>query len=235
MGYQISAIALAPILFLQGKFVRKTTPQLPEAKGERKGIKGNGRNCLKLMVLGDSAAAGVGVDTQANALSGQILKNLSSEFTVNWELIAYTGATTCKTIEHLKELPVTSFDVVVTSLGVNDITSGASVKTWIDGQKRLIKLLKEKFSSTFNILSAVPPMHLFPTLPQPLRWYLGTQAKRFNRELKAYTETLSDCNFLKMDLDNDPSLMATDGFHPGPELQKLWGKYIADIVNDRLA
>jgi phospholipase/lecithinase/hemolysin len=29
--------------------------------------------------------------------------------------------------------------------------------------------------------------------------------------------------------------MATDGFHPGPELQKLWGKYIADIINDRLA
>ena len=233
MRHKISTIALAPILFLQGKLVRKTTPQLPEAKGARKGTAGEGKYPLKLLVLGDSAAAGVGVDSQTNALSGQILINLSNQFTVHWELIASTGATTFKTIERLKKLPATKFDVVVTSLGVNDVTSGVSVKNWKKRQRTLIKLLREKFSATLIIISAVPPMHLFPALPQPLRWYLGAQAKRFNKELNILVETLNDCKYFEMDLPNEPSLMATDGFHPGPVLHALWGEFVARIINER--
>ena len=46
---------------------------------------------MKLLVLGDSAAAGVGADRQADALTGQIVKNLAGRFLVEWTLFARTG------------------------------------------------------------------------------------------------------------------------------------------------
>jgi hypothetical protein len=33
------------------------------------------------------------------------------------------------------------------------------------------------------VLSGLPPMHRFPALPQPLRWYVGSRARDFNRVL----------------------------------------------------
>jgi hypothetical protein len=34
-------------------------------------------------------------------------------------------------------------------------------------------------------LSGLPPMHRFPALPQPLRWYIGSRARDFDRALAA--------------------------------------------------
>jgi hypothetical protein len=68
-------LALAPILLCQGKYVRRVTPKLPEADGPRFGEAGVGKP-LRLLVLGDSAAAGVGVNTQQEALAGHLVKGL---------------------------------------------------------------------------------------------------------------------------------------------------------------
>jgi lysophospholipase L1-like esterase len=123
---------LAPVLIYQGKQVRKNTPRLPEAAGLRKGIQGNGVKHLRLLILGDSAAAGVGVDDQARALSGQILVCFGKEFRVEWELIAKTGATTADTVTHMQDLPSAVFDVAVISLGVNDVKTGVTKDQWMD-------------------------------------------------------------------------------------------------------
>ena len=64
-------LALAPLLFAQGVYVRRVTPRLPEAPGERSGVSGGGP-ALKLLILGDSAAAGVGASSQATALAGRL-------------------------------------------------------------------------------------------------------------------------------------------------------------------
>ncbi len=51
--------------------MRLTVLRLPEAHGERSGCCGNG-NELNLLIIGDSAAAGVGVDEQSEALASQL-------------------------------------------------------------------------------------------------------------------------------------------------------------------
>jgi len=56
-------VVLSPLLVCQGIYVRRVTPKLPEADGPRSGEAGSGA-LLRLLVLGDSAAAGVGVRTQ---------------------------------------------------------------------------------------------------------------------------------------------------------------------------
>ena len=64
MWLKLSTLALLPVVVLQGLKVRKNTPRLAEASGDRAGICGQGQP-LSLLILGDSAAAGGGVESLA--------------------------------------------------------------------------------------------------------------------------------------------------------------------------
>ena len=135
MKHLVATILLGPLLLLQGRHVRRVTPLLPEPPGPREGRQGAGPP-LRLLILGDSAAAGVGAPEQADALSGQLCARLGRCFELDWKLVAQTGATTPDTLQTLASMPAERFDVVVTSLGVNDVTSGRSPKRWIAEQAR---------------------------------------------------------------------------------------------------
>jgi len=230
MLLSILKIVLAPVLVIQGKQVKQNTPRLPEAGGPRKGVRGDGEKQIRLLILGDSAAAGVGVDHQDHALAGQILACFGPDYRVEWTLKAKTGVTTKKTLEYLEALAPDVFDVAVTSLGVNDVIADISPELWTQQQKQLVSLLREKFQVHRFIISAVPPMAIFPAIPQPLGWYLGMRAARMNRLLKAWLKDQAGCEFVEFDLPMDPALMAADGFHPGPGLHTLWGREISDRI-----
>ncbi|SOT38395.1 hypothetical protein F01_10034 [Burkholderia cenocepacia] len=45
MGYPFATAALGPLLFAQGRYVRRVTPRLPEAAGPRDGSVGDGPPC----------------------------------------------------------------------------------------------------------------------------------------------------------------------------------------------
>lgn len=51
MWLKLSTFFLLPVLFIQGHKVRKNTPRLAEAKGEREGRAGQGKS-LSLLILG---------------------------------------------------------------------------------------------------------------------------------------------------------------------------------------
>ena len=176
MAHRIATLALGPLLFLQGLHVRRTTPRLPEPAGLRRGEAGQGAP-LRLLVTGDSAAAGVGATVQAEALAGRLVEALAAHYRVRWELVATTGHTTADTLRVLQALPAERFDIAVTSLGVNDVTALHGTRRWLREQAALADLLRSKFGVRRVLLSALPPVHRFPALPQPLRWYLGARAR----------------------------------------------------------
>jgi lysophospholipase L1-like esterase len=232
-GRRAAAIALAPVFIAQGLYVRCVTPRLPEPSGERSGVQGSGPP-LGLLILGDSAAAGVGVATQAEALSGRLAAVLGESFRVCWKLTARTGMRAGDVVAELEADPPEKFDVAVTSIGVNDVTRGTDMASWIDRQARMVELLQSKFRVKHIILSSVPPMHLFPALPRPLRWYLGGRAKRFNRVLEAFARSCGACEFAAPDFPMEPATMAADGFHPGARAYALWAAHVGGIIRRRL-
>ncbi len=225
---------LAPLLLLQGLYVRRVTPRLPEPEGERVGTTGSGPH-LRLLVLGDSAAAGVGVNSQAEALSGQLVGNLASDFRVSWKLIAQSGLNTAQ-LQALVERSVTEpFDAVVVSIGLNDVTGGASVAKWTPTMNRLLDLLQWKYSTRHLLIAPIPPMHAFPALPQPLRWYLGRRARYFNAGLKWLTNRRMDCHLQTCDFPMQRDSLAADGFHPGAAAYALWASESAAILRECFA
>lgn len=220
--HAIATIALAPVLLAQGRRVRRTVVLLPEPEGAREGASGSGPP-LRLLVAGDSAAAGVGAQTQEDALSGRIVAGLAPSFQVRWKLLAFTGATTAALLDRLENTPAEHFDVALTSLGVNDVTGGCPLGRWRRQQEQLIGLLRDRFHARQILLSGLPPMHRFPALPQPLRWYIGNRARDFDRALSSLARNHPGSEYVDLGYAMvDPQAMAADGFHPGPAIYRLW-------------
>ena len=101
LRHALATGALAPVLLAQGRRLRRTVPSLPEPAGARSGASGSGP-LLRLLVAGDSAAAGVGAQTQDDALTGRIVAGLAPSFHVRWKLLAFTGAMTVDMLDHLE-------------------------------------------------------------------------------------------------------------------------------------
>jgi lysophospholipase L1-like esterase len=229
MKLAIAKWTLGPVLLVQGRRVRRETPVLPEAEGPREGVSGEG-SPLRLLVLGDSAGAGVGATTQDAALAGRILARLGSAHRVEWRVVARTGATTASTIRHLERHDPFATDVVVTSLGVNDVTGNVGVAKFLALQAKLHAILRDKFGARLVIASGLPPMGLFPALPQPLRWYLGERARELDRALAQWLAGNDGVQHLPFQGQVDAAHMASDGFHPGPAIYDAWGEAAAGRI-----
>jgi lysophospholipase L1-like esterase len=232
MRHLIATAGLGPLLLVQGRHVRAVTPRLPEPSGPRSGRAGQGAP-LRLLVAGDSAAAGVGAATQDQTLCGRLVAELSPRRTLDWRLEARTGYTTADAHAHLAALPEDRFDVVVLSLGVNDVTSGVGRARWLARQAALADMLQSRFAPRAVLFTALPPMHLFPALPQPLRWYLGARALDFNAALADWLPRYPGRHLSAPEFQPDPQYIASDGFHPGPAAYRAWAARVACDI-DRL-
>ncbi|PJI92803.1 lysophospholipase L1-like esterase [Yoonia maricola] len=218
-----------PVLLGQAVHVRTSYIELPEPTGTRSGVIGSGPP-LQLLIIGDSSALGIGVATQADALLGQLTHRLGRHATVTYDLVAKTGAKTADALEWVKDLPKAKYDVVVTALGVNDVTKGVSLRRWLRQQAALFDQLTSRLDHPKIIVSGLPPIGQFPLLPHPLRWVLGRQAARFDRHLHMLAAGRPDCVALKFNMGLDESNMSADGFHPGPLVYARWADEVAQVV-----
>ena len=219
-------IAIAPLLLVQGWQVRRTALKLPEPRGPRQGRVGNGPE-LRLLIAGDSSGAGVGVPEQDQALAGQLVQALSQDFTVDWRLIARTGATTLDALSALKSQPSSPMDVAVFALGVNDVTGLTSVKDWLHHQETLLDHLHQILGTQMICVSAIPPIEHFPALPFPLRWILGKHARRLHSARQRHLSQKPGYVAIDFHMPLTPDLMAEDGFHPNAKAYALWAKSLA--------
>ena len=222
----LQLIALAPILLWQGRKVRQRTLRLPEAAGARAGSLGQGLP-LRVLLLGDSAAAGVGVGRQEEALAGQLAAQLSSEYQVAWQLLAESGLKCQQLLSKLDDLTVQPYDCVVLSIGVNDVTAGTKDQQWLAQLKQLQERLRRDFNVQHIFISAIPPMQYFTALPTLLSGYLGRRAQRLNRLTAQLAERGDGLYFMSIELGVDPQMLAADGFHPSGQAYRLWAEQIA--------
>lgn len=205
------------------------TPRLAEPPGPRCGTQGEGES-LRLLVVGDSSAAGVGAETQGSALSGQLATRLARHFHLSWRLIAKTGDDVEDVLGRIESAPQEGFDVAIVAVGVNDVTGGTSARQWQQSLGQLCQRLQSRFGIQRVFLTPVPPMHAFPALPQPLRWYLGKRAASLNRAMRLLTAKNDDWECVEPDFPLKKEYMASDGFHPGARAYALWAEAMAMAI-----
>ncbi|MCO5121731.1 MAG: SGNH/GDSL hydrolase family protein [Burkholderiaceae bacterium] len=230
----LTTIALAPLLAWQGRRVRREALRLPEAGGARTGVEGEG-SPLRLLLLGDSSAAGVGVADQADALAGRLVARLAADHRVIWRLEAGTGDRLADLLVRLDPLAREDFDAVVVAIGVNDATARTRVAAWRDGLRRLLADLRARFGDPLVLVCAIPPMQVFPALPRPLAGWLGMAAARLNEATHAVLAHEPRAHPVRFDFDPDPRWMCEDGFHPSAAGYHRWAGAVADALRERMA
>lgn len=224
---------LAPMLLIQEKQVRKNIIRLAPPDGPSHGIYGQQGPTLRVLVLGDSTGHSVGARTFEEAFISQFLHHFKG-FQIEWHIIAKTGQNSFMAYEQLLAWEPKSIDVLITNLGVNDITGSKPIKPWLKVQRKIRDYATEQLGAKLVVVSGIMPIWDFPGLPNPLKWYIATRAKKFDKALRRQVSEELNAEYLSMDFslkfDNLAESLADDGFHPGPPVYKKWGQKVASIV-----
>ena len=232
-------LLLSPVLVAQALATRSRLPRLPEAEGDRSGQTGHGP-LLRLLIVGDSSAAGVGVARQSDALAGHLSRSLATQCgaQVHWHLMARSGLTSAQCLKWIEAEAMLAADVAVVVLGVNDVVEQVPSQRAVRARESIANRLRNAHGVAHVVFTPLPPVSRFPGLPQPLRWVAGADARRHDQAMAQWAASRDDVSHVPIDLPLNRGVMADDGFHPGAPVYRVCGvvlaEYIASAVWPRL-
>ena len=229
-------LVLSPLLIAQALATRRRAPVLAEAAGPRAGRLGGRGLATRVLIAGDSSAAGVGVAQQAQSVAGHLTRSLQqrSGRPVHWALHARSGLTTRQVHALLQAAPLAPADVAVVITGVNDVIEQLPSQRAVQHREALADWLLGEGLAAHVLFAPLPPMHEFPLLPQPLRRVMGDDARRHNEALARWAATRRDVSFLPIALTLNGDVMASDGFHPGEPVYRVCGEALGRFIVDEL-
>ena len=257
-------VLFAPIYLYQGRKIKRDTVRLPEPVGERHGMieliddntSYRGEETLNLMIVGDSAAAGVGSQTQQEALVGKLIPKLVQDAYIRakfgqlkWSLQATTGHTSFDILRRLYILPAPDqpVDMMLVSVGVNDTTSKVSVHNWQQQIEDIIAIAQRKFGAQELIFLSLPPMAQMPAIPAPLNQFVGAKAAILDEILQQICHARDSVHYMATDFarmleehaNGNPIdikvMFASDGFHPSSLMYGYWAQQIVENITQLLA
>jgi len=236
-----------PLLLPQALWVRRRTPRFAapagaeggrvEAPGSPDPSRAQGDTTpippLRLVGLGDSIIAGVGATVAAECLTAQLAHEVATRrrVAVEWTNIGRIGASTTRVLHDLaKRLPPQPADLVLVSVGVNDVTSLRRRTGWSGELRALADVLAAHSPRATALFLGLPPMQRFPTLPSPLRHSLGLRARLFDETLAATLAGHPTARHLPLPFDAPPEMFSADGYHPSPAAYTLIARALADSL-----
>jgi lysophospholipase L1-like esterase len=223
-----------PVLLTQGLRVRRETLRLPDAEGLA-GAVGNGEP-LNLVLLGDSVAAGVGVDHHRNTIAGHLVALLAASRgrAVAWQVVAQTGATAGEVIELARSSPaIAAADVVVISVGVNDTKNLHPDRRWRSELTALLDHVLVVAPTAEVVLIGLPPMEAFPALPRALATLMGARARRLDAIGRAAALARPRVRRIELTLEQGEGMFAEDGFHPSAVVHERIADQISAVLQNR--
>lgn len=237
------AVPLLPLMYYQGKRIRSQVPILPEAE-EPSGIVHNGSEKLRLLAIGESTMAGVGVDYHKNGFTGTLAQELSLHLkrTIHWEVFAKSGYTVKNVNDKIvPSLPESSFDLVVIGLGGNDAFTLNSPKKWLKNVRKLIENLRIKYPKIPIAFTNMPPIKEFPAFTMLIKFILGNLVEVLGTELKKevknhdnvyYSEDIITIEKWKDKFNEEASKgdYFSDGVHPSALTYQTWAKDMAEYL-----
>ncbi len=217
-------------------------PQLSAPVGGIDGCAGCGRlpgPMLRVLVLGDSTAAGVGVDSPAGTFIWLSAERLGHPIEVR--SVAASGARTAALatdqLDAARHVVTGGFvpDVVVISVGANDATHLGSPDDVGRSHRAGVAGIKAVAPRARFVVLGVPDIGSAPRLPQPLRALAAVSGRRMDGAVRAaatdeaatYVDIagLTGPAFRK-----DRGLFAADGYHPNARGYARWAEVVAPAL-----
>ncbi|MHB1171014.1 MAG: SGNH/GDSL hydrolase family protein [Lacisediminihabitans sp.] len=239
---RVAAVALAPVLLVQARYLRRIIPRLPDAALPWTGTL-DGPDPLRLLVLGDSTAAGVGSATQDDALPGNLARELKHRFGrgTHWNSVGENGATSQDLLErHLDEATSATYDLVFLSIGANDAIGMRSRSAFSRDVHELASRLRAASPDALILVSLMPRFDRFTSLLNPLRWNLALHAASLDDGARAAVSGIRDVYAIPKPRPYNETFWASDAFHPSASGYRDWVDFAlesvpAELLNARLS
>ena len=234
-GSRPVALVLSPLM-RQARRVRKRMLSLPEPLGERSGLEraADGTGMLRLLVIGDSTAAGIGVTYICDALAPQLAAILATRrgCRVAWTVSARTGAIASFTAEELVPAAPIEQDIAVVMVGVNDVLKMTPRQKWRASMDRLVDALQKHLRPGGQIvLAGLPNLWQFRAFPQPLRALLGWRGRALDREVRQIAKRRLGVMHVAMPPASWPEQFAEDRFHPNAAAYRALAAHFAAALD----
>ena len=246
MGSIIS-IPLLPVMYVQGKQIRTRVPQLPEASG----IEGNceppisTEKHIRILALGESTIAGVGVETHQEGFTGTFARELSGKLGVNvsWKVYARSGYTAGKVAHKLvPTITENSADLIIIGLGGNDAFTLNSPGKWRRDIRTLIEDLRSKYPHALIVFCNMPPIKEFPAFTPLIKFTIGNLVEILGEELKRIVSDYDKVIYFdekitlqgwtdKFQVEAAKEDFFSDGVHPSKLTYQTWAREIASELS----
>lgn len=229
-------LVLLPLLIVQAKRARRRAPPLPEAEGAREGQLGSGAHALRVLITGDSSAAGVGVSSQDHAFAGHFTRTLHrrSGRALRWRLRAKSGLTTQQVHALLRADPPPVADVAVVLTGVNDVIGLIPPRRAVQHRAALAEWLLGEGRARYVLFAPLPPIDQFWLLPRLLRRVMADDARLHDQAMARWAMPMTHVFHTPIALQLAPAAMSRDGFHPGEPVYRACGEALARFVVDKI-
>jgi lysophospholipase L1-like esterase len=229
------AVAQGPIVLTQGRRLRRVVPRLPDAAAPWAGEL-PGPRPIRLLVLGDSTAAGVGAATQAEALPGRLADALHARTGrgIRWRAVGENGATARDLVQrHLADALAEPADLLFLTIGANDALALRGAVAFRRDVTRILNAFGERNPGAAVLMSSLPVFGRFSLLPQPLRTALYRHSLALETAARRVVEPRPQTW-----MSSDPpayadDFFAEDLFHPGPNGYRDWADWAIDEAWER--
>ena len=174
-----------PIYVVVGIYVRLNSMRLSPAAGPRSGQFGKGKAKIRLLAIGDSSAAAVGIDHTSGAIGPQTAQKLHKQSgdTVSWHISGHNSAVAGEVRDHVvPNLPEEDFTHVLIMIGMNDMKNWHSVKRWKKEFGTLLYALRTRYPEARLYWHQAIDMSGVPALPTILGRVLNLRVKLLNRK-----------------------------------------------------
>jgi lysophospholipase L1-like esterase len=238
---RLAVVPVAPVIYAQGKKLRRETPKLPDAALPWTGhvpapafsapTAPGVPSPLRLLVLGDSTAAGVGADTQDAALPGNLARELSARWSVavRWRATGENGATARDLIERfLDDAVAEPVDFVFLTVGANDALGLRSRGAFGSDIRHIIARLRKTNPDATIMMSSLPAFFRFELLPHPLKWNLYLHSQSLEAEARGIVAGDVGAIMSPPPPPYTDGFFASDLFHPSAQGYRDWARFAID-------
>ena len=240
----ILSIPLLPIMYFQGKRVKAAVPVLPEATGINGIINAQESKAIRLITIGESTIAGVGVKTHEEGFTGTLAKEIANRLNVKvpWKVYAKKGYTVKRVLSNIiPAIKEKKADLIIIGLGANDAFTLNSPTKWARHIKELIQSLKNQFGEVPIVFINMPPIKEFPAFTKVLKFTMGNLVEIFGAELEKVTKEFDQVFFYsrkltfqdwldRLNIKGTKADFFSDGVHPSKLTYQTWAKDFAHFM-----
>jgi lysophospholipase L1-like esterase len=218
-----------PVVAVQGRWMRSTVKMASPATGPTSGtVADMSGPPLRIGIVGESTAAGCGVDAHDDGFPGWFARELAARThrSVAWEVVGQFGATARRIRYRLLPQLSGDLDVAVLLAGANDVLTRSTPEQWRENLAAVLDGLTDRADRV--AVTGIPPFAAFPSLPVTLARYLGERAAALDEVSQQVCAEQPRAIWISSTEIPPLSFFAHDRFHPSATGYRRWAQAVAD-------